>query len=210
MTDARFAGLDREALITTTPAANVDGIVREVLVTTLTAGYFAGLVREVLAQFPTASTLTLAVTEAPDQAAFAATARDILQLALGTTEPRDAAHFSVTVTTGVVTLALAAREALDTANFATLKVGWDLSRVRVVLLAPHDFSAVYWLTGTVFTPETYVPPDFYFTPLMAPYENDPYSAQAIAGVEAAMDPTALKEFYAMSKVITYPYGKQKP
>src|SRR5215472_909750 len=152
----------------------------------------------------TVSTLTLAATDPADHAAFAATVRNILQLALAATEAPDHAAFSSTVTVGIVNAALAARDATDTAHFATLKVGYDLSQVWVTLLAPHDFSAVYWLTNDVLSPQTYVPPDFTFTPLMR--GENAYSAQQIAALEARTDPFALKEFFAMSKVITYNYA----
>jgi hypothetical protein len=50
VTDANNAGIIRETLLTTVPAASVGGIVRETLLTTPTAATFASVIREVLYQ----------------------------------------------------------------------------------------------------------------------------------------------------------------
>jgi hypothetical protein len=50
VTDANNAGIIRETLLTTVPAARVGGVIMETLLTTPTAATFASVVREVLYQ----------------------------------------------------------------------------------------------------------------------------------------------------------------
>jgi hypothetical protein len=203
-----FASTTSDVTVGSTAAGNLYTSCRvdDVRITKGVARY-AGAFTAPSTPFPdgAASTnLALGATEAADSAAFAAMVSSTLQLSLAATETTDVAHFNATVTQGIVTVTLAAREAVDHAAFATLKVGYDLSQVWVTLLAPHEFSAVYWLANDVLSPSTYVPPDFYFTPLMR--GENAYSATQIQAVKDRMTPFALQEFFAMSKVINYNYA----
>src|SRR5215471_13655068 len=141
MTDGRFAGLAREALITTTPAAQTAGLAREALVTTPTAGYFAGLAREVLAQFPTAPDITgalAAIEDATDSAVFAGSVVGTGTLA-ATESPDTAAFAGEPQPTGT----LAVTEGIDTALF----IGNVLSPITGTLGAREPTDVAYFFRG---------------------------------------------------------------
>lgn len=201
------------------------GYIDEVRITKGIARY-AGAFTPPAAAFPDAGTGTLAATETADGASFIGTVLTVVTGTLGATDAPDAASFSGTVIP-VITGTLAATETVDGASFSGLVLspitgtlsatdtpdaatffigtaGLILGQVSVKLLGPHDFSGIYWLPGTIFSPQTYVPPDFSFTPLMEPQNS--YSATQIAALESAMGPQTVQEFLSMSKVINYTYA----